>query len=75
MLEQWSPGTVVGELGELYQATPRGGVGEEGGVSAGGKWFNLAEVAKHNTEKDCWVVVNGEVLDITKFLPSHPGGP
>ncbi|KAH8922285.1 Flavocytochrome c [Atractiella rhizophila] len=38
------------------------------------KEYTLAEVAKHNTKDDCWVVVNGEVLDATKFLPDHPGG-
>jgi len=32
------------------------------------------EVAKHNSDKDCWVIVNGQVLDVTKFLPEHPGG-
>jgi predicted heme/steroid binding protein len=34
--------------------------------------YSLDEVAKHNTEKDCWVVVNGQVLNVTDF--EHPGG-
>lgn len=36
--------------------------------------ITAAEVAKHNKDDDCWVIVNGEVLDVTKFLPDHPGG-
>jgi cytochrome b involved in lipid metabolism len=32
------------------------------------------QVAKHNTQEDCWISVNGIVYDITKFLPEHPGG-
>ncbi|CAO3631701.1 unnamed protein product [Cunninghamella blakesleeana] len=36
--------------------------------------YTLDDVAKHNTDKDCWVVVNGEVLDVTDFLSEHPGG-
>ncbi|KAI7880808.1 FAD binding domain-containing protein [Mucor mucedo] len=36
--------------------------------------YTLAEVGKHNKADDCWVVVNGEVLDVTDFLADHPGG-
>ena len=43
-------------------------------AGGGGKALTLEEVAKHTTKDDCWVVVNGDVLDVTKFLPDHPGG-
>jgi cytochrome b involved in lipid metabolism len=33
-----------------------------------------AELAMHNSESDCWVSYDGEVYDITAFLPIHPGG-
>lgn len=34
----------------------------------------LAEVAKHNSAEDCWVIIDEEIYDVTKFLPDHPGG-
>jgi len=38
------------------------------------KEYTLEDVGKHNKEADCWVVVNGQVLDVTKFMHEHPGG-
>ncbi|KIM45071.1 hypothetical protein M413DRAFT_66523 [Hebeloma cylindrosporum] len=42
-------------------------------ASASGE-YTLAEVAKHNKKDDVWVVIDGQVLDVTNFLPDHPGG-
>jgi flavocytochrome c len=38
------------------------------------KQYTMKEVSAHNTENDCWVVVNGKVLDVTEFMNDHPGG-
>lgn len=43
-------------------------------TGAPNKTYTLADVAKHRTENDCWVVVGKQVLDVTKFMPDHPGG-
>jgi len=40
----------------------------------GKKIFTMAEVAKHNTEEDVWIVVNDKVYDCTDYLELHPGG-
>merc|ERR1712003_45970 len=47
---------------------------EEKKSSGGGGGFTLDEVAKHTTKGDCWVVVAGQVLNVTNFLSAHPGG-
>jgi cytochrome b involved in lipid metabolism len=45
------------------------------------KVFEEAEVAEHNTDGDCYLVIgnanNGgpKVYDVTKYLNDHPGGP
>jgi len=38
------------------------------------KEWTMDEISKHNTEKDCWIIVNGQVLDVTTFMADHPGG-
>lgn len=36
--------------------------------------LTMADVAKHNTRDDCWIVVESHVYDITKYIDNHPGG-
>lgn len=33
-----------------------------------------AEVAKHNTSQSCYIVLKGNVYDVTSYLEQHPGG-
>jgi len=42
--------------------------------AGGGGGYTMEEVAKHTTKGDCWVVVAGQVLNVTNFLSEHPGG-
>lgn len=37
--------------------------------------MTIEEIAQHNTESDCYVVVDGLVYNVTDFIPQHPGGP
>lgn len=36
--------------------------------------LNMVEIKKHNKSVDCWMLINGNVYDITSFFGSHPGG-
>ncbi|KAF2089605.1 hypothetical protein K490DRAFT_37273 [Saccharata proteae CBS 121410] len=38
------------------------------------KQFTREEIEKHDTEDDCWIVVDGKVYDATSVLSWHPGG-
>lgn len=36
--------------------------------------YTLSDVEKHNTKTDCWMAINGKVVDVTEFIASggHP---
>ncbi|OAE23833.1 hypothetical protein AXG93_369s1270 [Marchantia polymorpha subsp. ruderalis] len=38
------------------------------------KVFSYEEIAKHRSVDDAWIVVDGQVYDVTYFLETHPGG-
>jgi cytochrome b involved in lipid metabolism len=37
--------------------------------------YSLEDVSNHNTQADCWTIINNKVYNITEFIPNHPGGP
>merc|ERR1719272_2797135 len=51
-----------------------GGGAAEVALPPGMAGYTMAEVAKHTTKGDAWVVVAGQVLNVTNFLSEHPGG-
>ncbi|MFA7286180.1 MAG: cytochrome b5 domain-containing protein [Patescibacteria group bacterium] len=36
--------------------------------------YTLTDVATHSTKENCWSAVNGNVYDLTSWVPKHPGG-
>lgn len=43
-------------------------------ITAEGSGITAAEISKHSTAKDCWSVIDGNVYDLSGFLPTHQGG-
>lgn len=36
--------------------------------------LTASEVAKHNAQADCWLIMGSDVYDVTNYLRLHPGG-
>jgi len=54
--------------------TTQSNVQENVSATAGQKTITFAEVSKHNSEQDCWVIIKGNVLNLTGFASKHAGG-
>ena len=37
------------------------------------KFYSMDEIAKHASREDCWLLIDGNVYDVTKFVPMHKG--
>ena len=33
------------------------------------------ELARHSTAADCWMAIEGNVYDVTQYIPLHPAAP
>mmetsp|Transcript_4601 Transcript_4601/g.8039 ORF Transcript_4601/g.8039 Transcript_4601/m.8039 type:complete len:546 (+) Transcript_4601:2190-3827(+) len=43
-------------------------------LQPGQRQIKMLEVQRHTSHDDCWVVIAGNVYDVTKWLKLHPGG-
>lgn len=55
-------------------STPKPTATPEPTVTAGPVFVSKAEVAKNNSRSSCWVIIDGSVYDLTKWIAQHPGG-
>ena len=44
------------------------------GAPAGSVNLSTSEINSHNSQSDCWSIVNGKVYNLTTYVQSHPGG-
>ena len=36
--------------------------------------YSMDQVATHDSSDSCWLVIQGQVYDVTPFISNHPGG-
>lgn len=62
------------EEGALVAPEASSEAGRKGLEDGVDKLVSMADVSKHESQGDAWVVVDGVVYDISLFVDTHPGG-
>lgn len=44
-------------------------------AGAGDRTVSAPELARHATPADCWMAIEGQVYDLSAYLPQHPSEP
>lgn len=47
---------------------------QTGGGQTPGLVLTAAEIAKHNSASNCWIIISSKVYDVTNYISIHPGG-
>ena len=55
------------EVKEESPATPKAAEKEE-------KVFTMEDLKEHAHVSSCWILIKGNVYDVTSFIDEHPGG-
>lgn len=61
--------TVMDNPSKNYSATS----GTTSGTPISSSGISQTDLAKHDSQSDCWIAYKGKVYDITSFLPKHGG--
>jgi hypothetical protein len=63
-----------GDGGSALSQTPTGAATRQPTESGANVILSAAEVAKHNSSSDCWLIIENKVYDVSEYLGTHPGG-
>jgi len=67
-------GLLMQQLSTTGFSTTGGNIQGNSTNQQGSVVLTLEEIALHNDQNDCWIIVNNNVYDVTSYLQAHPGG-